>query len=362
MTSRDSVGSSRRRVRRNAMKLVGSALAVVLVTAAGAWAKSASPPPTKTVPVTVDNFIRAETDLYFSNVVKEKGFGKFLHNRQVTPINKQLVVRSNRDTLYSAAVFDLDAGPVTIVLPDAGTRFMSMQIITEDHLSPLVAYKPGSHTLTREEMGTRYILAAVRILVDPSDMADLDEVHALQDAIKVEQAGAGKFEVPRWDPVGQKKIRDALSVLGATVPDSKHMFGTKEQVTPLRHLIGSAVAWGGNPETEAAYLNVTPARNDGNTVYRLTVREVPVDGFWSITVYNAKGYLEANKYDAYSLNSITAKKRLDGSVAVQFGGCNGKIANCLPIMKGWNYIVRLYRPHPEILNGTWVFPEAEPMK
>ena len=106
----------------------------------------------------------------------------------------------------------------------------------------------------------------------------------------------------------------------------------------------------------------TPAKN-GTTIYKMTVpASVPVDGFWSISVYNASGYYQSNKYDAYSLNSITAKKRIDGSVAVQFGGCNGKIANCLPIMRGWNYIVRLYRPHPEILNGAWVFPEAEPTK
>lgn len=34
-------------------------------------------------------------------------------------------------------------------------------------------------------------------------------------------------------------------------------------------------------------------------------------------------------------------------------------ANCLPIMKGWNYLLHLRRPHPEILNGTWKFPEAQ---
>jgi hypothetical protein len=32
---------------------------------------------------------------------------------------------------------------------------------------------------------------------------------------------------------------------------------------------------------------------------------------------------------------------LDGSVAIQFGGCDGTIPNCLPIMKGWIYTVRL---------------------
>ena len=51
---------------------------------------------------------------------------------------------------------------------------------------------------------------------------------------------------------------------------------------------------------------------------------------------------------------------MDGSVTIQFGGCDGQTPNCLPTMNGWNYMVRLYRPRPEILNGTWKFPEAQP--
>jgi hypothetical protein len=140
-------------------------------------------------------------------------------------------------------------------------------------------------------------------------------------------------------------------------PDTKVMFGTKDQVTPVRHLIGSATAWGGNPETEAFYLNVTPQRNDGKTVHKLTVKDVPVDGLWSINVYNTKGFFEANPQDSYSINNITAKKASDGSVTVQFGGCDGKAPKCLPITLGWNYMVRLHRPRPEILNGNWVFPD-----
>ena len=122
---------------------------------------------------------------------------------------------------------------------------------------------------------------------------------------------------------------------------------------------GAASAWGGNPEKDALYLNVTPTKNDGNTIYRLNVKDVPVDGFCSISLYNAKGYYEQNRYNAYTLNNITAKKDADGSVTVQFGGCDGKIPNCLPIMAGWNYLVRLYRPRPAILNGSWKFPEAQ---
>ena len=108
------------------------------------------------------------------------------------------------------------------------------------------------------------------------------------------------------------------------------------------------------------YLPVTPARNDGATIHKFTVKDVPIDGFWSITVYNAEGYLEPNQYSAYSVNNITAKKDTDGAVAIQFGGCDGEIPNCLPIMKGWNYTVRLFRPRAEILDRTWSFPKAQP--
>jgi hypothetical protein len=314
------------------------------------------------VPVTPDNFTRAESDMYFDGTVKNGGFGKFNHGRGVMPIDKQAVIRANRDTLYSAAVFDLDAGPVTVTMPDAGTRFMSMIVIDEDQYAPLVFYGAGDHTLTKKQIDTPYVMVGIRTFVDPNDPKDIEQVHALQDAIKVTQASAGSFEVSKWDQSSQKKVREALLMLAATLPDTKRMFGPKDQVDPVRHLIGTATGWGGNPEKDAMYLTVVPNRNDGATIYRLTAKDVPVDGFWSISVYNAKGYFEKNQYDAYSLNDITAMKGADGSVTVQFGGCDGKILNCLPITTGWNYWVRLYRPRAEILNGSWKFPEAQPAR
>ena len=316
----------------------------------------------KPITVTPDNFCRAETDLYFSGMVKDGGFGKFFHNREPTPVDHQTVIRMNRDTLYSGAVFDLDAGPVTITMPDPGKRFMSLQVFDEDEYSPMVAYGAGRHTFTREKIGTRYMAAGIRTFFDPANPADVKQVHALQDAIKVEQKGAGRFEPSNWDKTSQDKVRKALLALGETMPDSKNAFGPRDKVDPIRHLVGAAIAWGGNPEKDALYLNVTPAGNDGKTVYRLHVPAgVPVDGFWSISVYNMDGYFEPNAKDAYSVNNITAKKNADGSVDIQFGGCDGKAMNCLPIVPGWNFIVRLYRPRAEILNGSWKFPEPAPV-
>jgi len=325
------------------------------------WLAAAPGQEPKAVPVTVENFRRAESDTYFATVLKDAGgLARFCHHREVMPIEKQTVIRANRDTLYSTAVFDLDAGPVTITLPDARKRFLSLQVIDQDQYAPAVIYAPASITLTRDKIGTRYVVAAARTLIDPTNPKDAEEAHKLQDAIKVEQKNTGTFEVPNWDRVSQKKVRDALVVLSETLPDSRRMFGTKDQVDPVRHLIGTASAWGGNPEKDATYLSVTPVRNDGRTVYRINVKDVPVDGFWSISVYNAKGYFESNKEKAYTVNNFTAKTNEDGSVTIQFGGNKGDAPNWLPITPGWNYWVRLYRPRKDILDGTWKFPSAQP--
>jgi hypothetical protein len=333
----------------------------VLLAAATASVALAQAPSVATVPVTPDNFNRAETDIVFAGGVKSHGLGNFEHHREPIAIDFR-IVRPNRDTLYSLGVFDLEAGPLTITLPEAGNRFMSMQVIDEDHYTPNVFYGAGTHTFIREQIGTRYVSLGVRILVDPIDPKDIKQVHALQDAIVIVQPGGpGRFEVPNWDPVSQKKVRDALLALAETLPDTKRTFGARGQVDPVRHLIGTAFAFGGNPEKEALYLNVTPSRNDGATVHRLAVKDVPVDAFWSISVYNADGRFQKNAFNAYTLNNTTAKKEADGSVAIHFGGCDGKIPNCLPIVRGWNYMVRLYRPRAEVLEGKWTFPEAKPV-
>jgi hypothetical protein len=313
-------------------------------------------------PVTVENYNRAQTDINFAGVVKNGGFGKFRHGRELAPPVQQGIVRPNRDTLYSFAIVDLDAGPVTITLPTAGRRFMGMQVVNQDQYTRATYYGAGTHTLTREMISTRYAIAVVRFLVDFSNKEDVGQVHALQDAIKFSQERPGTFEIPNWDEASLKKVQAALLVLGATVFDTRRMFGANEnEVDQVRHLIGSAMLWGGYPEKDALYLPITPARNDGSTIHKLKVGDVPVDGFWSLTVYNSEGYLQPNPSNVYSVNSITAKKSADGAIAIQFGGCDGEIPNCLPITKGWNYTVRLFRPRSEILDGTWRFPEAKPV-
>jgi hypothetical protein len=315
------------------------------------------------IQVTPDNFRRAETDLYFLKFVRDGGFGKFIHQREPTPIEHQSAARMNRDMLYSSAVFDLEAGSVTLTLPDPRRRFMSLQIWDEDEYCPLVGYHAGPYALTRERIGTRYVAAALRLFVDPKDPEDILRVQGLQDAIAVEQRAHGKFEIPNWDLESQCRVRAALEMLGKTVPDTARTFGARDSVDPVRHLIGAAIAWGGDPEKDTFYVNIVPAKNDGKVVYREHVpADVPVDGLWTVSVYGSDGYFAANPQDSYSVNNVTAAKCPDGSVDVQFGGCDGAQSNCIPITPGWTALVRLYRPRPEILSGKWCFPEPQPVQ
>jgi hypothetical protein len=337
---------------------IGFALASVAL-AGGAFAQA----PDGKLPVTVDNFARAETDRYLAvNATAIGGLGKFQHSREPVSIDKQAVIRMNRDTLYSFAVFDLAGGPVTLSLPGTGKRYMSMMVVDQDHYLPIVAYGTKPVTLTQKSVGTRYAFVAVRTLVDPNDPKDLAEVHKLQDAIKVSQKKTGTLDLPNWDQEKLTDIRNALLALAKYQTSYHGAFGAHGQVDPIQHLIGTASGWGGIPEKDAMYPSFTPAKNDGKTVYTLDVpKTVPVKAFWSISVYNAKGFFEKNAYNAYSINNITAKKNADGSVKVQFGGCDGNIPNCLPIVEGWNYTIRLYRPEQPIVSGKWKLPEAKPL-
>ena len=278
-------------------------------------------------PVTVDSFVRAETRRMFAAFHADAGgVNRLKHNRAPTPIEHQPVIRMNRDTLYSAGVVDISAG-ATVSIPDGGDRYVSVMVVNEDHYINRVLHEPGEHRLTMDEFDTPWVAVAARILVDPADEDDLAAVNALLE-------------------------------LARHVGGFARAFGARGDVDPIRHLIGTAAGWGGLPDEEATYLSVEPRLPVGE--FALVVREVPVDGFWSISVYNADGFFEPNERNAYSVNNLTAVPDPDGSVTVHFGGCGDDRPNCLPIVDGWNYTVRLYRPRREVLDGSWAFPAVGP--
>lgn len=310
--------------------------------------------------VDADTFTRAETDRMFVDLQRDAGgVNRFLHNREPAPVDRQTVIRMNRDTLYSVAVVDLARG-ATLALPDSGGRYLSAMVLDNDHYVVDVLHDAGEHRLDAATVGTRYAVVAVRTLVDPLDPGDLAAAAAVQDGVRLTAESAEPFVSPDYDATSMDTTRDALLVLAAGLRSFDRTFGTREQVDPVRHLIGTAAGWGGLPTTEASYVGIDPQLPPGE--YTLTLRDVPVDAFWSVSVYDAHGYFQANPQGIYSVNSVTAVPDVDGGVTVRFVPLGEAVTkpNTIPVPEPWNVLVRLYRPRPEVLDGTWTVPELRP--
>ncbi len=310
-----------------------------------------------TIKVNVDNFARAETDRMLADLQRDTGgINRFRHNREPARVDQQTVIRLNRDTLYSFAVVDISGG-ATVTVPEHGDRYVSVMVVNQEHFVNRIFHDAGDYHLSVEEFDTPYVCLAARVLADPTNPDDLAEVAALQDRFQLSAASSQPFKMPDYDTASFDATRKALLSLAAGLDAFDKMFGRRDEVDPVRHVIGTAAGWGGLPTQEATYIGVSPQLPVG--AYEFTVREVPVDAFWSISVYNADGFFEPNPAGMYSVNSVTGVRNDDGSITVRFGDHGPDAANAIPITEGWNYLVRLYRPRPEILYGSWKFPELE---
>ena len=248
---------------------------------------------TDAIPVTIENFARAETDRMFASLSERAGgANRWHHDREPSSVDDQRVIRQNRDTLYSLAVVDIRDG-VVLTVPDAGERYLSVMVVNEDHYIDRVFHSGGTYHLTTAEFGTPWVLVASRILVDPTDPADVATVNELQDGLKIETASTAEFVMPDYDKESFDDVREALLTLSRHMGRFIHGFGKRSEVDPVLHLIGTANGWGGLPDEEASYATIEPNLPVGD--YEITVRDVPVDAFWSISVLQQGGLLREER-------------------------------------------------------------------
>ena len=311
-----------------------------------------------TIAVTEDNFVRAETNRMLVGLQSQAGgVNRWKHHRGPASLDEQTVIRMNRDTLYSLAVVNISDG-ATLTVPDAGDRYLTVMVVNQDHYINRVFTEPGEYALTVDEFDTPYVFLAARVLVDATDPDDVAQVNAIQDGLSLGAAVDEPLVLPDYDDQSFTSVRAAVLAEASQGDHGTHgMFGTKEDTDQHAHLLGTAGGWGGLPEREAYYETREPGLPVG--FYTITAKDVPVDAFWSITVYGHDGFLHKNDLDAYSVNSVSGIRNADGSITVTFGG-DGSDLNPLPVEDGWNYAVRMYRPRPEILDGSWTFPDLDP--
>jgi hypothetical protein len=305
--------------------------------------------------VNADNYARAEAAFQFEAMVKRNGgINKIGHARRPIPLDRQRNMQMNRDTIYSSAVIDISAG-ASVSFPSSGDRYMSIAIVNEDNYTTAVFHDGEAIELTMEEHGTPFVALIARVLVDANDEQDIETANGLQDEIEINASSANLYQRANYDIESRKTTRELFRLLGAGLGEASFCNGKKTEVKETRHSICAAIGWGGLPTYEVVY-----AKNQSKYAlgdYQLRLKDVPVKGFWSISIYNDKGYFQENEYKAYSINSVIAEPNEDGSFTINFGAQKNGRENFLPIMEGWNYVARLYLPSKEAQEGQWLFPE-----
>ena len=110
---------------------------------------------------------------------------------------------------------------------------------------------------------------------------------------------------------------------------------------------------------------------DGKNVYKITFKAgalPPVNGFWSLTLYNEHHFFNPNPLNRYSLGTKNKNMKLneDGSLtlyaSVQSPGADQE-SNWLPAPEGpFSLYVRAYWGKEPILDGSWVPPFIEKIR
>ena len=295
-----------------------------------------------TIPVTIENYKVAESDVAFGGTVKLGGENKFVHLPvKEFDLSKQVVVRMNQDTVYSGAVVDASKG-VNITLPETDGRYMSAQITQNDHYVNDVYIGAGTYPII-SDTDSDFVHISVRTAIDLSDPADVEKVVALQQAIKLDVKGDKVFKQPNYNMEQLETLRVKLANEALAMDSMNNMQGARGTVDDHLHLLGTAAGWGLLPDANARYIGYVQEGGDGTGCYSANYKIPPFNnpGFFSITMYDAEGWM-FDERAILNKNNITFND--DGSFDANFGECGENAKNNLPITQGWNFIMRVYEP------------------
>lgn len=297
------------------------------------------------VPVTLENYEIAESDLAFNNISKFVGTNQFLHFPvEEFDLDNQTVVRMNRDTIYSGAIVNASEG-ASLKLPESDGRYISAMVVQNDHYIDQVFKSPGEHAIESE---TDYVMVAVRIRANVNDPNDGDKIRALQRAVSISVNADEPHVMPNYDMKQLVALREDLAAEAIAIGSMANMQGGHGEVDPKMHLMGTAAGWGLLPDANARYIPYGQEDGEGCFTATYTVPPFNPPGFFSITMYDRDGWIFD---DRAILNEQNITFNEDGTFNAMFGDCGEDAKNNLPIVDGWNFLLRVYEPRLDELES-----------
>ena len=312
--------------------------------------------------MTAEQFIRAESLHFMSGMSKRNGVNNFFHFTSLAMAKDKWVVSPNNDVIYSMAIVDASQG-FTLTIPETGSRFITAQIVSEEHMSRQLV-GGGIYKFNAGDFNGDHVAIGIRVGTDatPQDVTYI--VEKLQPQMKVNAVTSA--EVSNYDETTMLKVRKALI---SEYDKLENTFGVMSSdigyVTDWeKFTYTTAGAWGLSEDKYAMYIpyNLNGAKSD--ICYTATYTQPKVDQFWSITAYNNQKYLMSNESNI--INTGNVKLNDDGSFTVHFGSkeaCNGvdDIKNfILTTENDWGFLMRAYEADVESFN-QYSLPEVKPI-
>ena len=307
--------------------------------------------------VTPENYVEAEVDITFTQIVRDVGSNKFRHDRSLIPLDKQPAVTMNRDTIYSFGIFYTPKG-TTITLPKSrDDRYQSAMMLQTDHYIDQTFYAPGTFEIKSQ---TEFTGIAIRTQVDAANPADVKYVNSLQDQIvvKLPQGVKVKEYQPRdWDKASLETLRAQYQEEAKNLPNLNATSGAHGTLDPQLQRLGVSVALGLQPPEHAVYIYRDYGLK-GSECYHATYTKPGFreKGFFSFTMYGADKYIHD---EDSTLNNRTIKYRSDGSFTIHYGpeSACGKVENRLNTPDdNWYLGLRVYRPTQDVIDGKYEMP------
>lgn len=309
--------------------------------------------------VTEDNYPTLETSRQMVKNQDKVGVNKILHKRVLTPTDNQPVVRMNRDTYYSMAVVDVSEGAY-ITMPELPKgKYMSVEGITEDHRIQPMVYGGGTFNLTTHTGDHLYLVIRLDATFTP------EEVIKYQDQMKITAKSNKPFTTGQVDKTSFYETEHSLKaqvpqILKEGGPEATFgMFtaptdSSKELFVKKKYAVGSAIGWGGAQLVDNIY--EISGNYPMDKCHQMTFEDPKNKAFWSVTVYNKKGFMFG---ELANINSKTAKVNKDGTYTVSFG-CGEDAINNIPTKNDsgvFNLAMRHYIPSDRVrIDGYRLVP------
>ncbi|MGB0936527.1 MAG: DUF1254 domain-containing protein [Colwellia sp.] len=315
--------------------------------------------------VTEDNYPTLETARQMVKNQDLVGVNNLLHKRVLTPTDLQPVVRMNRDTYYSMAVVDVSKGAY-ITMPEIPKgMYMSVEAITEDHRVQPMVYGAGTFNLTTHKGDHVYLV--IRLDARFSK----EEVIKYQDQMTITANSDKTFTTVHADKKSFYETEHGLKAKAPALLASSPLEATfgmftaptdasKELFTKEKYAMGAALGWGGAQLVDNLY-ELSP-NYPADVCHQMTFEDPKNKAFWSVTVYDKKGFMFG---DLANQSSNTATPNKDGTYTVSFG-CGGDAINNIPTKNAtgvFNLAMRHYIPSDKVrIDGYRLIPFVKAVK